>query len=122
MLSPGLVVVGQTEQVVLLRPGTALVVLQHCLDLRGIGEQMLPLGIEGSLEEGRHTDGGFDDADVGTGILHLLTTVLCQRVGNLLLPFHLVLLDDGIHQQFEHIIHERLTRSLRCLDVDDETG
>ena len=96
MLAPGLVVVSQSEEIVLLRPRATLVVLQHCLNLRGVGEEVLALGIEGSLQEGRHTDVGFDDADLGTGILHILTVFLRQRVGNLLLPFHLVLLDSRI--------------------------
>ena len=122
MLSPGLVVVGQTEQVVLLRPGTSLVVLQNRLDLRGIGEQMLVFGIKGSYQEGRHTDIGFDNTDLSTGILHLLAVFLRQRVGHLLLPFHLVLLDDRIHQQLELSVNKRLTSSLRRLDIHDETG
>ena len=60
---------------------------------------MLALGIERSLKESRHADVGLDHTDDGTRILHILTVFLRQRVGNLLLPFHLVLLDDGIHQQ-----------------------
>ena len=83
---------------------------------------MLALGIEGSLQEGRHTDIWLDDTDVGTRILHLLTIFLGQRVGYLLLPFHLILLNDWIHQQRHLVIYERLTCGLRRLDVDDETG
>ena len=122
MLTPRFVVVSQTEQVVLLRPCPTLVVLQNGLNLRGIGEQMLAFGIEGTLQECRHTDVGFDDANLGAGILHLLTVFLGQRVFDFLLPFHLVLLDDGVHQQLELSVDERFTSGLRSLDIDDETG
>ena len=64
MLTPWLVVVGQTEEVVLLSPRTTAVVLLHRLNLRGIGEQMLAFGIEGTFEEGRYTDVGLDDANL----------------------------------------------------------
>ena len=64
MLSPRLVVVGQTEEVVLLRPRAALVVFQNGLNLRGVGKEVLAFGLEGTLEEGRHADVGFDDADL----------------------------------------------------------
>ena len=64
MLPPGLVVVGQSEEVVLLCPRTTLVVLQHGLNLRGIGEEMLAFGIEGTLQEGRHADVGLKDTNL----------------------------------------------------------
>ena len=70
MLTPRLVVVGQTEEVVLLRPCATLVVLQNGLNLRGIGKEVLALGIEGTLQECRHSDVGLDDANLGAGILH----------------------------------------------------
>ena len=70
MLPPGLVIVGQTEEVVLLCPRTTFVVLQNGLNLRGIGEEVLAFGIEGTLQEGRYADIGLKDTNLGTGILH----------------------------------------------------
>ena len=122
VLSPRFVVVGQSEEVVLLRPRATSVVLLHRLYLWSIGEEMLAFGIESTLEEGRHTDIRLDDANLRTGILHLFAILLGQRVGHLLLPFHLILLYDGVHQQFELTIYERLSCGLWSLDVNDETG
>ena len=120
MLAPSLIVVGQPEEVVLLRPRATLVVLQHRLNLGGIGEEMLPFRIEGTLEECRHTDVRLDDTNASTRILYLFAVLLRQRIRYLLLPFHLVLFDNGIHEQLKLIVNKRLTRSLRSLDVDDE--
>ena len=122
MLAPGLVVIGQTEQVVLLCPRTALVILQDRLYLRRIGEQMLPFGIEGALQEGSHTDVGFEDANLCLGVFNILAVLLLQRVVDFLLPLHLILTDNGIHQQGHLVVDERLTRSLGCPDADDERG
>ena len=120
VLSPGLVVVGQTNEVILLCPRTTLIVLLHRLDLWRISEKMLAFGIDGPFEESTHTDISFNDTDGRTRVLHLLTVFLGQRVLRLLLPLFLVLLDNGIHQQFHQLVDKRLTCGLIRPDIYDE--